>query len=64
LQDETKEQWLLLCEQAAVEQDPQKLLTLVEEINRLLEEKQASLKNLRGNVQRPSFHERQPGPRV
>jgi hypothetical protein len=37
---ETKEQWLVLCEQAAVEQDPARLLVLVTEINRLLDEKQ------------------------
>src|SRR6266571_3285573 len=37
---ETKERWLVLCEQAAVEQDPARLLTLITEINRLLEEKE------------------------
>ena len=30
--------WRKLCEQAAVEQDPQRLLELVREINRLLGE--------------------------
>lgn len=39
-----KERWKELCEQAAVEKDPQKLLALVAEINRLLEEKQNRLK--------------------
>ena len=33
-----KARWMELCEQAAVEQDPAKLLKLVTEINRLLEE--------------------------
>ena len=37
---ETKERWLVLCEQAAVEHDPARLLALVTEINRLLDEKQ------------------------
>ena len=37
---ETKERWLVLCEEAAVEQDPARLLALVTEINRLLDEKQ------------------------
>ena len=37
---DTKERWLILCEQAAVEQDPARLLALVTEINRLLDEKQ------------------------
>jgi len=34
-----QEKWMELCAQAAKEQDPQKLLALVEEINRLLEAK-------------------------
>jgi hypothetical protein len=33
-----------LCEQAATEQDPDKLMELVREINRLLEEKESRLK--------------------
>jgi hypothetical protein len=41
----TRELWLELCQQAAaVEQDPQKWHALVNEINRLLEEKEARLK--------------------
>jgi hypothetical protein len=43
MKDETKERWQELCEQAANEQDPAKMLTLVAEINRLLEEKQRRL---------------------
>jgi hypothetical protein len=35
--DEKKETWMELCAQAAKEQDPQKLLALVEQINRLLQ---------------------------
>jgi hypothetical protein len=38
-----KEHWTELCKQAAVEQDPKKLLLLVTEINRLLAEKQDRL---------------------
>jgi hypothetical protein len=34
-----------LCAQAAVEQDPEKLLVLVREINRLLGEKEERLKS-------------------
>jgi hypothetical protein len=41
---ETKERWLVLCEEAAVEQDPARLLALVTEINRLLNEKQARVR--------------------
>jgi len=38
-----KERWRELCEQASVEQNPDKLLELVREINRLLEEKKARI---------------------
>jgi hypothetical protein len=37
-----KQSWYELCELAAKEQDPQKLLELVQEINRLLDEKKPS----------------------
>ena len=43
MQGPVKERWQILCEQAANEQDPQKLMDLVREINRLLEEKQKRL---------------------
>ena len=36
----SEEQWRELCAQATVEQDPQKLMELVKEISRLLDEKQ------------------------
>jgi hypothetical protein len=35
-----EQQWKELCAQAAVEQDPKKLMELVKEIDRMLEEKQ------------------------
>jgi hypothetical protein len=38
-----KERWQELCAQAAVEQDPMKLLELAREINDLLEEKERRL---------------------
>jgi hypothetical protein len=44
MKGEKKEHWMQLCEQAANEQDPQRLLELVNEINRLLEEKEQRLK--------------------
>ena len=37
---ETKERWQELCAQAAIEQDPRKLMTLIDEITRLLRAKQ------------------------
>ena len=48
---ENKERWKLLCEQAAVEQDPQKLLELTREINDLLLRKQ---RRLDGETSTPS----------
>jgi hypothetical protein len=38
--EENRERWMQLCEQAANEQDPEKLMKLVAEINLLLEAKQ------------------------
>ncbi len=40
-----KERWMELCEQAAKEQDPEKLSQLVAEIDRMLQEKQDRLNN-------------------
>jgi hypothetical protein len=39
------ELWMRLCEMAAKEQDPQKLMRFVVLINRLLERKEVRLKN-------------------
>jgi len=39
-----RERWLELCELAAKEQDSKKLMVLVQEINRLIEEKDQRLK--------------------
>ena len=44
MKGEKKEKWMQLCEHAANEQDPDKLMELVREINRLLEEKERRLK--------------------
>jgi hypothetical protein len=43
LKGERLEHWQQLCAQAATEQDPQKLMDLVKEIDRLLGEKQDRL---------------------
>jgi hypothetical protein len=51
LQGKTKERWLALCEQAAVEQDPDRLLQLVQEIDRLLNEKQERLNQKRSKAE-------------
>jgi hypothetical protein len=54
LQGETKERWRALCEQAAVEQDPDRLLLLVQEIDRLLNEKQERLNQKRSKAENES----------
>lgn len=43
MQGEVKQRWQLLCEEAANEKDPDRLLALVREINRLLERKEERL---------------------
>jgi len=43
MKDESQERCLELCERASKEQDPKRMLALVSEINRLLEEKEARL---------------------
>jgi hypothetical protein len=40
---EIKERWRELCEQASVEKDPKKMMELVPEINRLLNEKRGRI---------------------
>jgi hypothetical protein len=47
--EQNKEEWLQLCEQAAVEQDPEKLVALTREICRLLEERENALKKGRSS---------------
>ena len=47
MQGQDKERWVELCEQAAVEQDSKKLMKLIQEIYRLLAEKQARLDKAR-----------------
>ena len=44
MSDELKQTWQELCARAATEQEPEKLIELVLQINRLLEKKQAGLK--------------------
>ena len=47
MKGEKLERWEKLCREAAVEQDPDRLLELTKEINRLLEDKESRLKELR-----------------
>jgi hypothetical protein len=53
VENKTKERWLALCEQAANEQDTAKLYALVQEINRLLEEKSLRLNRERETQRNP-----------
>ena len=48
MQGALKERWLDLCAQTAIEQDPERLVQLAHEINRLLEEKEQRLQTARG----------------
>lgn len=43
--EHSEEDWFKLCQQAAVEQDPDKLIALTREICRLLDERQKRLKS-------------------
>jgi DNA-binding NtrC family response regulator len=43
------ERWMQLCSQAAVERDPEKLMKLLQEINRLLNERESRRKNRSSN---------------
>jgi hypothetical protein len=43
MQGETRERWQRLCEQAANEKNPERLMALIEEINQLLEAKEQRL---------------------
>jgi hypothetical protein len=52
MQGPIKERWRDLCERAATEQDPKKLMPLVKEINQLLEEKQSRLAMYNGILKR------------
>lgn len=56
----TKERWIELCELASVEQQPDKLLKFVTEINRLLSEKDARRKG--NNPSRKPVSTRHPFP--
>jgi hypothetical protein len=55
MQGETGERWLELCAKAAEEQDAAKLLKLVAEINRLLQEKESRLHHQREQSQLDSY---------
>ena len=45
MQGKAKEEWMQVCEQATIEQDSEKLMVLITEINRMLDEKNDRLKS-------------------
>jgi len=45
MQGKVKEEWVQMCEQAAIEQNSEKLMALVTEINRMLDDKEQRLKS-------------------
>jgi hypothetical protein len=51
MQGVTRKRWRELCDQAAIEQDPEKLLRIVREIVRMLEEKADRLMGTADHVQ-------------
>jgi hypothetical protein len=51
MKGETGERWRVLCSKAAEEQDPNRLMQLITEINRLLEDKEQRLLHIRPSQQ-------------
>jgi hypothetical protein len=50
MQGKVKEHWMEVCERASVEQDSEKLMALVKEINRMLDEQEDQLKRRQANT--------------
>jgi hypothetical protein len=48
---ENQEEWMELCRRAANEQDPEKFLELIVQINRLLEAKEGRLRGGRPTIE-------------
>jgi hypothetical protein len=44
MQGKVKEDWMLVCEQVAIEQNPERMMALLRELNRMLDEKEERLK--------------------
>jgi ribosome recycling factor len=47
MEDEKRERWMRLCVEVADEQDSNRLLELISEVNHLLHEKEMRLRNVR-----------------
>jgi hypothetical protein len=57
VKNQTKERWEILCEQAANEQNPQRLMVLVAEITQLLDQKRNRIQQQMFRVQEDSGQE-------
>jgi hypothetical protein len=57
VKEHAKERWEILCEQAANEQNPQRLMVLVAEITRLLDEKRNRIQQQMFRAQEDSRQE-------
>ena len=57
MQGQTRERWMQLCEQAANEQDSEKLMALVSEISMLLDEKGQRLQGIAKNTPSSTLQE-------
>ena len=49
MREDTEQRWKELCMQAAVEQDSDRLMSLITELNLLVEQRQNSLRSGRSN---------------
>jgi hypothetical protein len=47
MQGKVKEDWIQLCEQGAIEQDPERMIVLLRDLNRMLDEKEMRLQRER-----------------
>lgn len=45
MQGKVKEEWVQLCERVAIERDPERMIELVRELNRMLGEKEQRLEH-------------------
>jgi hypothetical protein len=54
VQGKAKEEWMRLCEKATVEKDSEKLMKLVAQITRMLDEKEQRLKRTSSDIESSS----------
>ena len=62
MEHEKQERWMELCKMGAKEQDPEKLLALTQEISRILDDKEARVKEARKRLADSDFGKAQPAP--